>query len=197
MPNFHGIRIGFALCGSYCVFSKVFPALEALVSSGAEVVPIVSENAASTDSRFGTAREHLERLEALTGRSPIRTIAAAEPVGPKRLLDLLVIAPCTGNTLAKLANGIADTSVTLCAKAHLRNERPVVVAVSTNDALSGNAVSIGMLLNRRHYYFVPMRQDDPGSKPRSVVADFARIPDTVDAALRGEQLQPIFGAPAI
>ena len=195
MPDLHGSRIGFALCGSYCVFSKVFPALDALLAAGAEVVPIVSENAARTDTRFGDAEAHLARLEALTGRAPIRSIAEAEPIGPRRLLDLLVVAPCTGNTLAKLANGIADTTVTLAVKAHLRNERPVVLAVSTNDALAGNAASIGMLLNRRHYYFVPMRQDDPGGKPRSVVADFSRLADTAAAALRGEQLQPILAAP--
>ena len=131
------------------------------------------------------------------GTHPIvHTIAQAEPIGPKKLLDVLVIAPCTGNTLAKLANGIADTPVTLAAKAHLRNERPIVIAVSTNDALAGNAESIGRLLARGHYYFVPMRQDNAEKKPRSVVADFTRLPETIRAALNGQQIQPILSAPA-
>ena len=191
MPDLHGSRIGFALCGSYCVFSKVFPALDALLASGAEVVPIVSENTSRTDTRFGDAEAHLARLEAMTGRAPIRSIAEAEPIGPRRLLDLLVVAPCTGNTLAKLANGIADTTVTLAVKAHLRNERPIVLAVSTNDALAGNAPSIGTLLTRRHYYFVPFSQDNAAKKPRSMVAHFELLPETIAAALESRQLQPL------
>lgn len=191
------LRVGFALCGSYCTFKAAFAALEELLKEGAIVTPIVSEKVAVTDTRFGRAEEHMAMLENLTGHAVIKSIAQAEPIGPKALLDALVIAPCTGNTLGKLSAGVADTAVTLAAKAHLRNERPIVIAVSTNDALSGNAASIGALLNRRGYYFVPMRQDDPEGKPRSVVADFSRLPAALEAAVRGEQLQPIFDTPAI
>jgi len=186
-----GVRIGFALCGSYCVFSKVFPIVRKVLGEGAEVFPIVSENVAAMDSRFGTAREHLEYLEQVTGKPVIRTIAQAEPIGPKKMLDILLIEPCTGNTLAKLASGIADTAVTLAAKAHLRNQRPVVLAVSSNDALAGNAASLGRLLDRRDFYFVPFRQDDPQGKPRSLVADFEKTPDTIREALAGRQIQPL------
>ena len=189
--SLQGVRVGFALCGSYCVFSKVFPIVGKLLGEGAEVIPIVSENVAATDSRFGTAREHLEYLEQLTGKPVIRTIAQAEPIGPKKLLDILLIEPCTGNTMAKLASGIADTTVTLAAKAHLRNQRPVVLAVSSNDALAGNAASLGRLLDRRDFYFVPFRQDDPHGKPRSLVADFEKTPETLREALAGRQLQPM------
>ena len=156
-----------------------------------DVVPILSEHAASTDSRFGKAQDFREQLERFSGKPVIDTIAAAEPFGPKKLLDALIIAPCTGNTLAKLAAGIADTSVTLAAKAHLRNNRPVIVAVSTNDGLSGNAANIGTLLNRKQYYFVPFTQDDPIGKPTSLVADFTKIEETVEAAMQGIQIQPI------
>ena len=195
MSELSGTRVGFALCGSYCVYARVFPALEELVGRGAEVTPLLSENAASTDTRFGRAEEHIARLEAITGHTALRRIADAEPIGPRRLLDALVIAPCTGNTLAKLASGIADTTVTLAVKSHLRNERPVLIAVSSNDALAANAASVGALLARRHIYFVPMRQDDPAGKPRSVVADFSRIPAALEEALAGRQLQPILLGP--
>ena len=155
------------------------------------IVPIVSETAAATDTRFGTAAEFLQQLEKLTGRRPIRTIAEAEPIGPKKLLDVLVIAPCTGNTIGKLACGITDTSVTMAAKAHLRNGRPVIVAVASNDGLSGSASNLGALLNRKGYYFVPFGQDDPEKKPCSLMADFSRIGETVEAALAGRQVQPM------
>ena len=184
-------RVGFALCGSFCTHSAVLQALETLCSQYETVVPIVSEITAHTSSRFGEAQAFLKRVETLTGRGVIDTIPAADPVGPKKLLDVLVIAPCTGNTLGKLAHAITDTAVTMAAKAHLRNERPVVIAVSTNDGLSGSAGNIGELLVRKHYYFVPFGQDDPVGKPASLVADFTRIPDTVDAALAGRQIQPI------
>lgn len=184
------VRMGFAMCGSYCTFEKVFAELD-LLSREFDIFPILSENAAATDSRFGTAAAHRARLEMLTGRSLIDSIAKAEPIGPRKLLDVLVIAPCTGNTLAKLAHGITDSAVTMAAKAHLRNGRPVVVAVSTNDGLSGSAANIGALLARRGYYFVPFTQDDPERKPASLVADFSRIGDTVRAALEGKQIQPI------
>lgn len=183
--------VGFAMTGSYCTFSKVMPEVETLMAAGANVQPIMSENAASTDTRFGKADDFKSTLEFLTGNEVICSIQKAEPIGPKKLLDVLVIAPCTGNTLAKLANGIADTAVTLAAKSHLRNGRPVVVAISSNDALSQNAKSIGILLNTKHFYFVPFEQDNPAEKPNSIVAVMSKILPTVEAALKGKQLQPI------
>ena len=184
------VKLGLALCGSYCTYDKVLAAAEALAAEY-ELTALMSETAASTDSRFGTAEGFISRLEAMTGRAVIRTIAGAERVGPERLFDALVIAPCTGNTLAKLANGITDTAVAMAAKSHLRNGRPVVIALSTNDALSGSAAAIAALLNRKNYYFVPFGQDDPAGKPTSLQSDFSLIGPAVEAALRGEQLQPI------
>lgn len=184
------MTIGFALCGSYCTFAKVFPVMEALARDH-RVVPIFSDNVLRTDSRFGTAAGFYQKAFELTGIEPICTIPDAEPIGPKKLLDALVIAPCTGNTLSKLAHSIADTPVTMAAKSHLRNSRPVIVAVSTNDGLAGAAENIGRLMARKNYYFVPYGQDDPKSKPTSLVADFERIPETVELAVRGMQIQPI------
>lgn len=184
-------RIGFALTGSFCTFEPVLAAMKRLSLEYETVVPILSFTVASTDSRFGSARSFRERIEAICGRPAVDTIAGAEPIGPRRLLDLLILAPCTGNTLAKLAAGVADTPVTLACKAHLRNARPVLVAVSTNDGLAANAAAIGRLLARRHFYFVPFGQDDPEKKPTSLVADMNAIPEAADAALRGEQLQPV------
>ena len=184
------MTIGFALCGSFCTYAQVFPVLEELAKAH-QIIPVFSFSSAAIDSRFGSADEHLEKVREICGRSPLRTIEGAEPIGPKKLLDALIIAPCTGNTLAKLAHSIADTPVTMAAKSHLRNGRPVIVAVSTNDALAGAAENIGKLLARKHYYFVPFGQDDPIGKPTSMVADFTRIPQTLDAALAGKQLQPI------
>ena len=184
------MTIGFALCGSYCTFARVFPVMEALCRVH-KLIPIFSANAAVTDSRFGTAREHLLRAEDICGAPPLTTIAQAEPIGPKKMLDALIIAPCTGNTLAKLAHGIADTPVTMAAKSHLRNGRPVIVAVSTNDGLAGAAENIGRLLGRKHYYFVPFGQDDCRGKPTSLVADFTQIPAALEAAMEGRQMQPI------
>jgi len=184
------MTVGFALTGSYCTYAQIFPVLE-LLSRDYDVTPIFSINAASTDSRFGTAAEHLALAAEITGNQPITTIGQAEPIGPKKLFDILVIAPCTGNTLAKLSHGIADTPVTMAAKSQLRNGRPVLVAVSTNDALSGAAENIGRLLNRKHYYFVPFGQDDTKSKPTSMVADFGLIPLAIEDALAGRQTQPI------
>ena len=184
------------MCGSFCTFSRVLDAFETLDQELYELVPIMSQASFETDSRFGPAAQFRERLETLCGREIVHTIKEAEPFGPKKLLDALVIMPCTGNTLAKLAAGIADGPVTLAAKAHLRNERPVIVAVSTNDALAGNAANLGTLLNRRGYFFVPFGQDSAFKKPRSLVADFTRLPQTVESALRGEQVQPIlYGTP--
>ena len=190
------LTLGFAMCGSFCTFDAVLTQLEAMRAEFPKITPIMSTISYETDTRFGTAEDFRARLERACGQPVIHTIAQAEPIGPKKLLDALVIAPCTGNTLAKLANGIADTPVTLAAKAHLRNERPIVIAVSTNDALAGNAENIGKLLARGHYFFVPMRQDNAIKKPRSVVADFTRLPDTIRAALDGRQLQPLLAAPA-
>lgn len=184
------MEIGFALCGSFCTYAQVFPVMEEL-SKYHHIIPIFSFASASMDSRFGTATEHLERAREICGRSPLRTIEGVEPIGPRKLLDALIIAPCTGNTLAKLAHSIADTPVTMAAKSHLRNGRPVIVAVSTNDALAGAAENIGKLLARKHYYFVPFGQDDPSKKPTSVVADFSKIPQTLIGALEGKQIQPI------
>ena len=184
------MKIGFALCGSFCTYSEVFPMME-LLSRDHQVTPIFSGNAGTIDSRFGSAEEHLQTAVEICGTNPICTIPEAEPIGPKKLFDLLIIAPCTGNTLAKLAHSIADTPVTMAAKSHLRNDRPVVIAVSTNDGLAGAAENIGKLLARKHYYFVPFRQDDPLEKPRSLVADFGLIPLAVEEAMQGRQIQPI------
>ena len=184
------MRIGFALCGSFCTFSHIFPVIETL-SLEHSVTPIFSDAAYSTDTRFGSARDHIQRAERICGTSVIRSIAQAEPIGPKKLFDVLVIAPCTGNTLAKLAHGIADTPVTMAAKSHLRNGRPVIVAISTNDALAGAAENIGRLLVRKNYYFVPFGQDDATNKPTSLVADFEKIPATLHEALQGKQIQPL------
>lgn len=184
------MKIGFAMCGSFCTFASVFPAMEAIAQT-ADVIPILSDSSCTIDSRFGTAREHIDKITQICGTAPLCTIEDVEPIGPKKLLDILIIAPCTGNTLAKLAHSIADTPVTMAAKSHLRNARPVVIAVSTNDALCGAAENIGRLLARKHYYFVPFGQDDPVKKPTSMVADFSQIPATVAAALEGKQIQPI------
>ena len=184
------MTIGFAMCGSFCTFHEVFPIVESLAQYH-DILPILSNASATWDTRFGTAQAHREKMTSLCGKPPIDSIPAAEPIGPKKLLDVLVIAPCTGNTLAKLAHGIADTPVTMAAKSHLRNARPVVIALSTNDALAAAAENIGRLLARRHYYFVPYGQDAPEGKPTSLIADFTRIPQTIESALLGKQIQPI------
>jgi dipicolinate synthase subunit B len=183
-------RIGLAMCGSYCTYAEVFYHAEKLADKY-EIVPIMSDTAAETDSRFGAASEHIRRLMALSGRKVISTIAEAEPLGPSLPLDALIIAPCTGNTLAKLSHGITDSAVTMAAKAHLRNSRPLIIAFSTNDGLSGSAENIGKLLNRKNIYFVPFRQDDWQKKPRSLQSDFSLMEEAIEAALNGEQLQPI------
>lgn len=184
------MNIGFAMCGSFCTFSSVFPVMESLAKDYT-LIPIVSDASGSIDSRFGTAREHLQRITDICGCAPLNAIGQVEPIGPKKMLDALIIAPCTGNTLAKLAHSIADGPVTMAAKSHLRNGRPILVAVSTNDALAGAAENIGKLLARKHYYFVPFGQDDPIKKPTSMVADFSRIPDALKLMLEGAQIQPI------
>lgn len=184
------MTIGFALCGSYCTYDRVFPVIEAL-SKENKVIPILSEAAYATDSRFGTAEHWKRKLEEICGCPPLHLISQVEPIGPKGLLDILVIAPCTGNTLAKLAHSIADGPVTMAAKSHLRNGRPVLVAVSTNDGLAGAGENIGRLLARKHYYFVPFGQDDPLKKPTSLIADFAQIPLAMEGAMAGQQIQPM------
>ena len=184
-------RVGFAVCGSFCTHRQVLCALEDLASVYETIIPIASENAAFTDTRFGTADDLLEKLEEITGREVLCDIPSVEPIGPQKLLDVLVIAPATGNTIAKLAAGITDTTVTMAAKAHLRNGGPVVIAMASNDGLTAGARNIGELLARKHYFFVPFGQDNAVGKPGSLVADFSQLPETVDAALAGEQIQPI------
>lgn len=186
-----GIKLGFAMTGSFCTFEKAFKAAEELVEAGAEVYPIMSFNAAGISSRFGTAQEHLDRLKEICGRDVIRTIEDAEPIGPKKMFDLLAVAPCTSNTIAKLVNGITDTPVTMAVKSHIRNSRPVVIAISTNDALAASGRNIGQLQNYRNYYFVPYRQDNYAGKPYSAVADLTKLRSTVELALEGRQIQPI------
>ncbi len=185
------LRVGFCMCGSFCTFSKVIPIIQKLKNEGADVFPIMSEMAFSTDTRFGKAREHIERIETICERKIISTLVEAEPIGPKKMLDVLIIEPCTGNTLSKLANGITDSCVTMAAKAHLRNMRPVLIAVSTNDGLSTSAKSIGVLQNRKNIYFVPYTQDDPFLKECSLVADFDKTIVAMHLALEGRQMQPV------
>ena len=183
--------IGFAMTGSFCTFERVLKQMEALVRRGYEVVPVLSFNAGMLDTRFMTAEHLRARIVEITGNEPIDTLAGAEPIGPKKMTDVFLIAPATGNSLAKLAGGIYDTPALLGAKSHLRNDRPLVLAVSTNDGLGAAAQNIGRLLNVRNIYFVPFGQDDPVKKPRSLVADFSQIPRTIAAALSGVQMQPM------
>ena len=175
--------IGFAVCGSFCTHARAMEALEQVKARFARVIPIVSECTAATDTRFGCAHELMREMARICDHRVISTIAGAEPIGPQKLLDLLIIAPCTGNTLGKLAAGVTDTSVTMAAKAHLRNGRPVVIAMASNDGLAAGARNIGELLVRKNYYFVPFGQDNARAKPSSLVADFSKIPETVEAAL--------------
>ncbi|MDR1631140.1 MAG: dipicolinate synthase subunit B [Oscillospiraceae bacterium] len=185
------ITAGFALTGSFCTFSEVIPEIKHLTDLGIRVVPIMSDNAYKTDTRFGKAEDFVAQLREITGSDVLHTINDAEPIGPKKLLDVLIVAPCTGNTLAKITAGIADTAVTLAVKSHLRNQRPVLIGISTNDALSTAAKNIGHLHNRKHVYFIPYTQDDSENKPNSIVADFTKIPQAMEAALAGKQIQPI------
>ena len=185
------LRVGFAFCGSFCTMMKALDALEETAKRYSDVIPIVSGTVADTDTRFGAAHDFMREMERICGRRVIATVKDAEPIGPKKLLDILVICPCTGNTMAKLANGVTDTSVTMAAKAHLRGGGPVVIAPATNDGLMGSAANIGALLARKNIYFVPFGQDDCKGKPTSLVADFSLVPDAVAAAVRGEQLQPV------
>lgn len=184
-------KLGFVLTGSFCTFSKTIPKIKELVKMGAEVIPIMSYNAYNLDTKFGKAEDFINEIEEITNKKIIHTIQEAEPIGPKHLTDIMVVAPCSGNTMSKLANDIIDTPATMAVKSHLRNNLPVVIAASTNNALSGNASNIGTLLNRKNYYFVPFRQDNPITKPRSVVFDFDYLIKTIESALDGKQIQPI------
>ena len=183
--------IGYAMCGSFCTFARSFAVMEQLAKKH-ELVPIFSEIAASADTRFGNGADFIARAESICGRPVIRTVTDAEPLGPKTVLDVLITAPMTGNTLAKLAHGITDSAVTMACKAHLRADRPLLIALASNDAMSANLANIGALLQRKSVYFVPMKQDDPASKPHSLVAEFSRIPEALDALLIQKQLRPLF-----
>ncbi len=186
-----GLRIGVAICGSFCTFKKSFEAAKRLADFGAELIPIMSFNASALSTRFGKAEDNVKIFEEIAGRPVINTIEAAEPIGPQKMTDIMLLPNCTGNTLAKLSLSVTDSPVTMAVKSHLRGAKPVVINVATNDALSGSAKNIGALMNLRHYYFVPIRQDDYIKKPTSVVGDFDRIEETIIAALNGIQLQPV------
>lgn len=188
---FHGLKIGYVMTGSFCTFEKSFEQAEKLSSMGAELIPVMSEHAASISTRFGTAQDNIKRLENICKRSVITTIADAEPIGPKNLTDIMIVAPCTSNTAAKLASSITDSTATMAVKSHLRSGRPVVLAIASNDSLLGSAKNLGMLFNLKNYYFVPMLQDDCIKKPASLVAEFSLIPDAIEAALKGIQLRPL------
>jgi len=183
--------LGYAFCGSFCTISKSLKVLRSLVAEGNSVLPIMSDSVYTTDTRFGNADELIKTVEGVCGRNIVHTIVDAEPLGPKTPLDMLVICPCTGNTLAKIASGITDTPVTMAAKAHLRADRPLVIALATNDALSANLNNIGTLLKRKNVFFVPMKQDDPKNKPHSLVCDFDRVGETMMSAFAGRQIQPV------
>ncbi len=191
MIDLQGVRIGFAMTGSFCTFHHAFAQAEYLVSCGAQLLPIMSYNAAQISTRFGEAKAQRERLEQIAGRKAICTIEDAEPIGPMQLTDVMAVVPCTSNTASKLALSITDTPVTMAVKSHLRSGRPVVLAIASNDALAGSAKHLGMLANLKHYYFVPLRQDDAQKKPTSLVADFSCTAETIAAALEGRQFQPI------
>ncbi len=185
------LNIGYALTGSFCTLEQSLIQIENLVNNGHNVLPIMSYNCANTSTRFGKAEDFIKRIEKITGNFVIRTLTDAEPIGPKNLTDVMVVLPCTGNTISKLKNGIYDTPVTLAAKSHLRNRKPLIIGVSTNDALSVTAKNIGELMNYKHHYFIPLKQDNPYAKPSSIVCVFERLWDTIEAAINGKQLQPL------
>lgn len=192
MDELKNLKIGYAICGSFCTFRRSIDAMKRLKEEGADIYPIMSQNAYSLDTRFGSASDFVREIEEIAGKSIICTIPQAEPIGPKKLLDVLVISPCTGNTLAKLACGVTDTAVALAAKAHLRNARPLVIGVSTNDALAAAAKNIGALMNNKNIYFIPMSQDDPEKKPNSMVVHFDKTADAIKCALNHTQIQPVY-----
>lgn len=185
------IRVGFAMCGSFCSFVQAIEQMQLLVDGGYSVVPIMSQTAYYSDTKFGKAAEFVQQIEEVTGKQIIKTLQGAEPIGPKRMLDVLLVEPCTGNTLGKITGGITDTPVTMAAKSHLRIERPLLLAIATNDALAGSARNMGTILNTKNVYFVPMSQDDPLAKPHSLVAHFDLTVSAIEAALAGHQLQPV------
>lgn len=184
-------RIGFVMTGSFCTFRKTIDELKKIVKLGAKVIPIMSENSYTMDTKFGKAEDFIKEIEEITGNKILHTIQEVEPIGPKDMLDILVVSPATGNTMAKLANDIINDSATMAVKSHLRREKPVIIAISTNNGLSGAGENIGKLFNRKHYYFVPFRQDNPITKPRSIVFDPSYLIKTIEYALDGEQIQPI------
>jgi dipicolinate synthase subunit B len=188
-----GCNIGFAITGSFCTFDKILPQIKVLKDEGANVIPVYSFNARNLDTRFARAEDFADRVKEITGHEGLRTIQEAEPVGPKKLFDIMVIAPCTGNTAAKLCNGITDSPVLMAAKAHMRNNRPLVIAISTNDALGINFQNIGKLMIMKNIYFVPFGQDDCEKKPNSMVAHLDMLKDTIEVALSGKQIQPVIG----
>ena len=189
--DFSNINVGYGITGSFCTFSKARKVVEHLTELGANVIPIFSYNAQTCDTRFGSAKEFVDGICEITGNEGIRTISQAEPIGPNNFLDIMVIAPCTGNSAAKLCAGISDTPVLMATKAHMRNGKPLVIAISTNDALGANFKNIGSLMNMKNIYFVPFSQDNYKSKPNSMVADMTLIPETIEAALKGKQIQPV------
>lgn len=189
--NFQDRKIGFALTGAYSTFELIIPYIRKLVENGAKVVPIMSFNSYNIDTRYGKSKDFIEKIEEITNNKIINTFVEAEPLGQKKIIDILVIAPCTGNTVSKLANGITDTPVLLAAKSNLRNDNNIVLGICTNDGLSSNAENIGKLLNRKHYYFIPFKQDNPITKPRSLTFDLTYLIPTIEYALNNEQIQPI------
>lgn len=197
MADIAGLRIGFCLTGSFCTLERVFGQMEALAADGAQLIPIISNSVDALDTRFFSAEQVKRRLREITGREPLRTIPEVEPIGPRALTDVMVVAPCTGNTLAKLACGLVDTPVAMAVKSHLRGARPVLLAVSTNDALGAAARNIGALLNYKHIYFLPLEQDDPAHKPNSIVARMELLREGILAALEGRNLQPMLRERAI
>lgn len=184
--------IGYAFCGSFCTHKNSLEQLKALTKKGYDILPIMSDNVYNTDTRFGSAKDLINKVEEITGNKVVHTIVEAEPLGPKIKLDALIVSPCTGNTLAKIARGITDTSVTMATKAHLRSDRPTIIALCSNDALSANLQNISILLERKNVFFVPLKQDDPTNKPHSLVSDFTLLDKTLELALKSRQLQPLF-----
>jgi len=189
--DFRGLRVGFCICGSFCTFDLVIPEIKKLVAQGADVTPILSDAAYHWDTRFYPAKEFRSVIEGITGKKIINSVKEAEPIGPMKTMDVVVVAPCTGNTMSKLANGITDGAVTMACKAHLRNQRPIVIAISTNDGLGVNAKNLGKLLNMKNVYFVPFGQDDPIKKSKSLVAKLDRLLPTIEWAMEGKQIQPL------
>ena len=189
--DLRGLRVGFCICGSFCTFDLVIPEIRKLVDHGADVTPILSDAAYHWDTRFYPAKEFRTLIEVITGKKIISSVKEAEPIGPMKTMDVVVVAPCTGNTMSKLANGITDGAVTMACKAHLRNQRPIVIAISTNDGLGVNAKNLGKLLNMKNVYFVPFGQDDPIKKSKSLVAKLDRLLPTIEWAMEGKQIQPL------